>query len=374
LGNSLSKLRQVLASFFTTAQKNTLKQKLKIAKLNVASCFAFTSWSSAIYYFIVSASFRREQHAVLQGRLAYQQSLLTQVSSSVLLRRNIHRLEKGLIMQPRREVFAEDYILETVDEFCQKYSNLDLAELKWAFAVLTEYFNIVGSKPLIDQAKKKFLAVSEVAASRLEPTTFAASVPYTYQNLPATAVSFDSLLQLFKRRRSVRWFLPQPVASSLLEQAINAASLAPSACNRQPYYFVHLDNPETAAEVADFAMGTTGFSGNIPALLVVIGDLSAYPEERDRHVIYIDAALASMQLMLAFDALGLASCPINWPDIESREVKMAQRLNLKPYQRPVMLIAFGYADPQGGIAYSQKKTADNLLRPAPAAGSSSKTQ
>jgi hypothetical protein len=56
-----------------------------------------------------------------------------------------------------------------------------------------------------------------------------------------------------------------------------------------------------ASEVAATAMGTAGFSNNIPALIAVVGDLSAYPAERDRHVIYIDGGLATMQLMLAFE-------------------------------------------------------------------------
>lgn len=359
------KIRKKLISALTTHQKITIKLWIRRCKLGFGGLLALSPFTSSLYYTLFSGSFRREQHAVLKGRLAYQQSLSEQASSSILLRRNIHRLEKGLIMQPRRSVFAEDYILETVVEFCHKVSMLDLAELKWAFAVLGEYFAIVGSKPLIDQAKQQFNAVSGVAAARLEPLSLPASVPYTYEHLPTAGVGYDALLQLFKRRRSVRWFLPQPVEAALVQQAIEAASLAPSACNRQPYYFVHLDDPQTAAEVADFAMGTTGFSGNIPSLLVVVGDLSAYPEERDRHVIYIDAALASMQLMLALDTLGLASCPINWPDIESREQKMAKRLQLQPYQRPVMLIAYGYADPAGGIAYSQKKSAELLLQPDP---------
>jgi len=358
-------LLRKIAAALSVSQKLIIKQQIRQFKLMLSRGFALSPFTSSLYYTLFSASFRREQHAVLKGRLAYQQSFSEQASSSILLRRNIHRLEKGLIMQPRRAVFAEDYILETVVEFCHKVTTLDGAELKWAFAVLSEYFAIVASKPLIDQAKQQFQAVSCVAAARLEQLPLPASVPYAYEHLPTAEVGYQALLQLFKRRRSVRWFLPQPVAPSLVQQAIEAASLAPSACNRQPYFFVHLDDPQTAAEVADFAMGTTGFSENIPSLLVVVGDLSAYPEERDRHVIYIDAALASMQLMLALDTLGLASCPINWPDIESREQKMAKRLQLQPYQRPVMLIAYGYADPAGGIAYSQKKSAELLLQPDP---------
>ncbi|WP_306520523.1 nitroreductase family protein [Rheinheimera sp.] len=358
-------LRKKLVSVLPLRFKLIIKQQLSHFKIALSRLFAGSPLLATLFYTLFSSAFRREQYAVLKGRLAYQQQLAQSRDSSILLRRNIHRLEKGLIMQPRRAVFAEDYITETVAEYAAVCSSIELAELKWATAVLNEYFAVVASTPLIDKAKTKFFAENDKALVRLSAEELPASIPYCYANLPEQQVSFDALWQLMQRRRSVRWFLPQPVEKSLLEQAIAAASLAPSACNRQPYFFVHLNNARAAAEVADFAMGTTGFSGNIPELLVVVGDLSAYPNERDRHVIYIDAALASMQLMLALDTLGLASCPINWPDIEPREQKMAKRLGLKPYQRPVMLIALGYADPAGGIAYSQKKPASSLLQSDP---------
>ncbi len=75
-----------------------------------------------------------------------------------------------------------------------------------------------------------------------------------------------------------------------------------------------------------------------------------------------DASLAAMQFMLALETLGLASCPINWPDIEPLERRMDRELGLPPHLRPVMLIALGYPDPKGGVPYSAKKGADLLLR------------
>jgi nitroreductase len=110
-------------------------------------------------------------------------------------------------------------------------------------------------------------------------------------------------------------------------------------------------------------MGTAGYAHQIPALIVVIGDFSCFEHERDRHVPYIDGSLATMQLMLSLETLGLASCPINWPDIEHLERRMAARLHLEPFHRPIMLLALGYPDPTGGIAYSAKKTSEQIQRP-----------
>jgi nitroreductase len=141
----------------------------------------------------------------------------------------------------------------------------------------------------------------------------------------------------------------------LIQKTIDAALSAPSACNRQPFRFIVSNIPERASEIAKCAGGTTGYAENVPAIIVVVGDLSAYPKEQDRHLIYIDSSLASMQLMLAAEALGLATCPINWPDIDKAEKRIQRILNLPTHERVVMLISIGYGDPEGGIAYSQKK-------------------
>jgi len=95
-------------------------------------------------------------------------------------------------------------------------------------------------------------------------------------------------------------------------------------------------------------------------LCAVIGDLSAYYGERDRHGIYIDSSLSIMSFMYALETLGLSSCPLNWPDIETLERRAENLLELKRHERVIMFIAIGYPDPQGLVAYSQKKDLHSL--------------
>ncbi|WP_337841042.1 nitroreductase family protein [Rheinheimera sp.] len=359
----------VLKRLLPASFKQWLKLRIEHVSLFWAGLLARSAFSASLFYWF-SPAFRREQHSVLAGRLAYQQQLHQLGKSSALLRRNIHRLEKGLIMQPRRASFASDYIMETVVIFerAVQQKSICSAELKWAADVLNRYFEVVTDTAEIAKARSLFGQVWQQLSRELTEQvgdatqTGSSSVPYPASALPDCPIVFADLYTLYQRRRSVRWFTQQQVDPTLIRQAVNAASLAPSACNRQPYRFDLLSRPEDAAKVADLAMGTTGFAGQIPSLIAVIGDLSCYPAERDRHVIYIDASLATMQLMLALETLGLSTCPINWPDIESREKAIAQTLGLEPYQRVVMLLAIGYADPQGGVPFSQKKTDALLVR------------
>jgi nitroreductase len=344
--------------------KRVIRRLLERADRVLLPLACAARWPASLYYALLNPRFGREQRAVLAGRLAYERGFGAPAASSPLLRRNVHRLEKGLIMRPRLAVFAADYIGETVQAFvtAEQTGALDADELKWARDVLDEYFAVVADSPPIARARASFTQREVPAAPAAAGPADARSVPRPREQGAASNVTFDQFLALCRQRRSVRWFRPAPVARELVLKAVQAAAQAPSACNRQPFLFRYFERAADARRIAAVAMGTTGYADNIPALIVVIGDLSCFPHERDRHVPYIDAALATMQLMLALETLGLASCPINWPDVEALERRMQRELGLPPHLRPLMLLALGYPDPKGGVPHSAKKPPEALLR------------
>lgn len=320
-------------------------------------------------YYLFSQEFSGEHLAVVRGRIAYFQSLEHIGSSCALLRRNTHRLEKGLIMRPRRSVFAEGFIQETVECYAKAVRSplLDENEKKWATDVLDEYFKVVECTKISDTArvayKQAINQYAEAAGDIVKATeNSVAYKPYSYADLPVNNISFDQLKNLYYRRRSVRWYKDQIVPFDLIQQAANIASLAPSACNRQPYTFYFCNDRTKAVSIAKCAGGTAGFAENLPSIIVIVGDLSAYPYERDRHLIYIDGSLGAMQLMLALETLGLSTCAINWPDIQANDKTIRTIIDLKKYEQIVMLLAVGYAYQDGGIPYSQKKENELILK------------
>ncbi len=277
--------------------------------------------------------------------------------SQYLLRRNIHRIEKGLLMRPRKEVFAEGYIVETVQRYQVALQNAGLSapeELQWAHDVLQTYFSVVQSNPQLDHARRIFESCAQIELC--DPPR----VPYK-REVSEPPVSYEAMLQLARRRRSVRWYLQKPVPHELIDKAIEIAALSPGACNRQAFEFRVFDDPKTVQAIASLPGGTKGISQNFPAIAVVVGKLRAYENESDRHLIYIDGSMAAMSFMFALETLGLSSVGINWADVKSREAKMANALRLESDERVILLIAFGYPDPDGLIAYSQKKDL-SLLR------------
>jgi len=299
----------------------------------------------------------REFEAVEVGMHTYRASV-GGGGSQAQLRRNIHRLEKGLTMRPRRNLFAAEYIAETVDslEKARHRPNQSMDELCWATDVLRRYFAATREDETTTPARRHF--------ERLEPDLpgSRSQGPYLRDHSLGVSVRFDDLLALSRHRRSVRWFLPKKVPRDLIDKALLVAREAPSACNRQPFVFRAFDHPDRVRELAAIPMGAAGYAHQIPLLIVVVGQQRNFSDPRDRHLIYIDGALAGMSFILALETLGLSSCVLNWPDIAQKELAMREALQLEPDERPVFLVAVGYPDPEAEVAGSSKRPVSELLR------------
>jgi nitroreductase len=312
-----------------------------------------------LFYLFAPLTFNREQSAVWRGRRDYYRLKNRPKVSHVGLRRNIHRLEKALIMRPRRAVFAADYIVETVEfyrsmtaEVRKNPAGFDNAELAWAHDVLNEYFSaITGQNPKVENARAIFATTQPTEAS---PEL----VPRPKQKL--SAISYDELMQLALQRRSVRWYEQREVPRELLDKAMLVARQSPTACNRLPYEFRIFDEPEKVRRVVSMPFGTAGFADNVPTVIAVVGKLEAYFSPRDRHAIYVDSSLAVMGFIYALETLGLSSTIINWPDLEPLERSMQKLLGLSTSERVIMLVAVGFADSDGLVPYSQKKELDSI--------------
>lgn len=329
--------------------------------LAVAGLFRFFG---SVYYALCSRAFGQEHRAVIHGRLTFMKASRAPRANQYVIRRNIHRLEKGLLMRPRRDLFALDYIAETVRHFqreveAQRTPSPEVpdSELQWASDVLAKYFEVVGSHPIVDSCRSRFRPLDTGSRSPSPP-----AIPYPRDVTRPPPVTYEELLSLARRRKSVRWFLPKPVPRALIDQAMAVAALSPSACNRQPFEFRFFDEPDLVQRLASIPMGTEGFGHNFPAIAVIVGKLRAFYSERDRHLIYIDAALAAMAFTFALETLELASCYLNWPELGFMERQMAQLLKLAPDERPIMLMALGYPDPEGLVTCSARKPLAELRR------------
>ena len=81
-----------------------------------------------------------------------------------------------------------------------------------------------------------------------------------------------NLSELIQKRQSDRKYESRPVSREMVMKCLEAARLAPSACNSQPWKFVVVDDaallPQMGAAAA--GMGMNGFAREVPVIVAVV--------------------------------------------------------------------------------------------------------
>ena len=306
--------------------------------------------------YIFSRSFRNEYNVYLEGKKKYLTDLYKPGNANIyLLRRNIHRLEKGLISKNPKPVFAAAYILETINEYGRLRKTLtennkkERSEIEWIESVLNNYFDTVSSHPDIDKARIIYNKIKRKSEEELH------SIPYKRDFSKELKITYDDFMELSLRRRSVRWYLQKPIPRELIDKAIQAASQSPSACNRQPFRFIIFDDKELIEKLGKIPAGFVEYYQNIPALAVVVGHQRAFFNSFDRHTIYIDSSLSIMSFLYALEVQGLSSCTINWTDRPKPLKELSKIISLDEDEQIILFISIGYPDPEAKVPYSKKK-------------------
>lgn len=308
-----------------------------------------------IHYGLFSPAFNHEMEMYAHARHNYLSSRKKH-ENTVLMRRHIHGLEKGLMNEPMKEVFALDYIEETVEIFSKlPRTEANKPLLDWSHDVLYLYFTKVANHPKIQKAKHIFEASRYQKNAALHHTPFLLPVN---EDGKAAEEAFEKLV---RSRKTVRWFEKgRTPEREKIDKAIELASLAPSSCNRQPFEFRVFDKKELVDKIIHLAPGTRGFNENVPMVILINGKMNVSPSPGDRQLMYIDASLAAMNLMNALHSMGLASSAINWPDIKKLEIPIRKLVKMEHYTRPVMLLAVGYPHGERLVACSTRKHLDEL--------------
>lgn len=330
------------------------RDKAKYFKLSIEKRSKLTAFISMVF----DRRYLNEHYSFLQGAYKYEKSLRSNKENKYFLRRNVHRLEKGLIMKPRKDVFALRFIQETVialEAACVNKTFVESSEYTWCLEVLFEYFSVTNSKDKrYTKSKEVFLKLTNAEHVNGE------EIPVLYENTIDGTLR-DGYEKLLKQRKSVRWYKPQSVPRDKIEHALLMASKSPSSCNRQPFRYVIIDDPTRAPEIAAIPAGTVGWSHNVPCIAVLVADQSAFSNTANRHSIYVDATLSVMPFVLSLESQGLSSCIINWADEPRKERLMSSKLKLTENEKVILSISIGYASEDQYVPYSKRKKVSELL-------------
>lgn len=151
----------------------------------------------------------------------------------------------------------------------------------------------------------------------------------------------NQVLEVIKKRRSVRAFKKEAIPDEVLLQILEAARWAPSAGNLQPWHFVVVKNNDVKRLLAIAALNQM-FIAEAPVVIVVctIPTVSAsrYGVRGEKLYCIQDTAAATQNMLLAAASLGVGSCWVGAFD----EDRVRTLLKLPNYVRPVAIVPMGY--------------------------------
>jgi len=155
--------------------------------------------------------------------------------------------------------------------------------------------------------------------------------------------------KILRGRRSIRRYLPAPVEREKLLACLEAARLAPSAHNAQPWRFIVVDDPEFKDRLAAAAFSGiysgSRFAARAPVILVLLAKtelvahgLGGRLQRVPFHL--VDIGIAGEHIVLQAQELGLATCWMGWFNYR----KVRKVLGVPRKYKIMAMMPIGYAE------------------------------
>ncbi|MCK4886841.1 MAG: nitroreductase family protein [Planctomycetes bacterium] len=174
-----------------------------------------------------------------------------------------------------------------------------------------------------------------------------------------------NFLELANKRFSVRDYKQTPVAKVDIEKCIQAARLAPSACNSQPWKFIVIDEPQLKNKVAENAfkslISMNKFAFKAPVLIIITAEKQKLTAKignivKKKDFRLFDIGIAAEHFCLQAAELGLGTCMLGW----FNEKKLKKLLSIPTSRTIELMISVGYSE-SDSIPKKNRKELNQIL-------------
>jgi len=140
-------------------------------------------------------------------------------------------------------------------------------------------------------------------------------------------MEFDEVI---KKRQSIRKYRPDPIPKEMIREILEAARIAPSGGNRQPWYFIVVQDKENIAKLA----GRQQWAAEAPVMILGLVD------KRQRASFYYnDLGIAFEHIVLKATDLGLGTC---WMGMSRRSDEARELLGVPEELEVIIQTPLGY--------------------------------
>jgi len=174
----------------------------------------------------------------------------------------------------------------------------------------------------------------------------------------------SEFLSLVRGRSSCRSYLDKDVSDEAIGLCLEAACLAPSACNKQPWRFIIVKDKATRLKVCEDCLLPAipmPWLKTAPVLVVLCAEKNflthkAAPLFSGIPYHYIDCGIAGEHFVLAAEAQGLGTCWIGWLNTK----RLRKLLSIPSNLDIVSMISLGHPAARG--EQPQKKSIAEISR------------
>lgn len=179
-----------------------------------------------------------------------------------------------------------------------------------------------------------------------------------FNSLCQESIAFDNdVLKIIHQRKSVRSYTGEQVDSLHLIQLVKAGMAAPSAMNRQPWFFVIIEDKEILNDLGESIMFGKMLK-EASAAIVVCGNMrNVYSLLPDYWI--QDCSAATQNILLAAEATGLGAVWIGLYPQKTRSRKVRKTLDLPRHIVPLNIISIGYPT---GVDRPKDKWDENKIK------------
>jgi nitroreductase len=172
-----------------------------------------------------------------------------------------------------------------------------------------------------------------------------------------------SVREIIAQRRSIRRYLDKPVEREIIMECLEAARLAPSADNVQPWRFLVIDDPglkeRFSREAFSGIYSISKFAAKAPVLIVILARLDILAHRigkqiQNVHFYLIDTGIAGEHFVLQAEELGLGTCWVAW--FNSRKARRV--LNVPKKYKIISLLALGHYETRPQKEKKRKRLED----------------
>lgn len=153
----------------------------------------------------------------------------------------------------------------------------------------------------------------------------------------------DSIIDIFRKRRSQRRYIAEPIDEKTMKQILEVGITSPTGDNFKTIELILIKDNETLKELANMRKAGTKMLEGAGAAIIVLAD-------SNKTDLWIeDASISASYMHLAADALGIGSC---WIQVRARdtvdggsfEKALCVKLSIPEHLKPLCILSLGNID------------------------------